>query len=62
MTDNIIVTREQATEIFNAVNGIGALLRRLPSKPENHAVMYAIMSNLAVIQTNLSGTPRETSN
>jgi len=62
MTDNIIVTREQATEIFNAVNGIGALLRRLPSKTENHAVMYAIMSNLAVIQTNLSGTPRETSN
>jgi len=62
MTDNITVTREQATEIFDAVNGIGALLKRLPSKPENHAVMYAIMSNLAVIQTNLGGIPRATSN
>jgi hypothetical protein len=62
MTDSIRVTREQATEIFKAVNGIGALLKRLPSGPENHATIYAIMSNLAVIQTNLAGTQRASSN
>ena len=62
MTDHIIVTREQATEIFKAVNGVGALLKHFPPKPENHAVVYAIMSNLAVIQTNLAGVPRATSN
>jgi hypothetical protein len=62
MTGSITVTREQATEIFKAVNGIGALLKHLPSKPENHAVIYAIMSNLAVIQTNLAGMARATSN
>jgi hypothetical protein len=62
MTDSITVTRERANEIFKAVNGIGELLKRLPAKPENHAVMYAIMSNLTVIQTNLAGLPRATSN
>jgi hypothetical protein len=39
----ITVTREQATEILNAVNGIVALLKRPPSTPENQAVMYAII-------------------
>ena len=62
MTDRIVLTRQQAAEIFKAVNCIGALLKRLPSKPEHHAVMYSIMSNLAVIQTNLAGMPRATSN
>jgi hypothetical protein len=56
MMDNITVKREQATEIFKALNGIGELLKILPSKPENAAVMYAIMSNIAVIQMNLAGT------
>ena len=54
MTDNITVSREQAGEIFKALNGIGKLLKMLPSKPENAAVMYAIMSNLTVIQMNLT--------
>ena len=62
MTDNITVSREQATQIFKALNGIGKLLKTLPSKPENAAVMYAIMSNIAVIQTNLIGMPRVSSN
>jgi hypothetical protein len=62
MIDSIMVTRERANEIFKAVNGIGELLKRLPAKPENHAVIYAIMSNLAVIQTNLAGLNRATSN
>jgi hypothetical protein len=55
MTNNITVSREQAGEIFKALNGIGKLLKMLPSKPENAAVMYAIMSNLTVIQINLTG-------
>lgn len=62
MTDNITVSRAQAKEIFKALNGIGELLQILPSKPENAAVMYAIMSNLTVIQTNLTGMPRVNSN
>jgi hypothetical protein len=44
------------------INGIGELLKTLPSKPENAAVMYAIMSNLAVIQTSLTGMARASSN
>jgi hypothetical protein len=60
MTDNITVSRELAGEIFRALNGIGKLLKMLPSKPESAAVMYAIMSNLTVIQTNL--TAKQVSN
>jgi hypothetical protein len=62
MMDNITVSREQVGAIFKALNGIGELLKTLPSKPENAAVMYAIMSNIAVIQTNLIGMPRVNSN
>ena len=62
MTDSITVSREQATQIFKALNGISELLKTLPSKPENAGVMYAIMSNIAVIQTNLIGMPRVSSN
>ena len=56
------MSREQAREIFKALNGISELLKTLPSKPENVAVMYAIMSNLTVIQMNLTGIPRVNSN
>jgi hypothetical protein len=62
MVDSITMTREQVTEIFNAINGIAELLKRLPPQPENQGVMYSIMSNLAVIQTNLAGMPRVNSN
>ena len=62
MTDGITLRHEQVREIFRAMNGIGELLKRLPSQPDNAAVLYAIMSNLAVIHTNLAGTPRVTSN
>ena len=60
--NSITVSHEQAKEIFKAINGIGALLKRFPSEPEDAGVRYAIMSNLAVIQMNLTGTPRATSN
>jgi len=62
MTDDITVSREQATQIFKALNGIRELLKTVPSKPENAAVMYAIMSNVAIIQSNLTGVPRVGSN
>lgn len=62
MTDNITVSRKQVKEIFKALNGIGELLKSLLSRSENAAAMYAIMSNLAVIQMNLTGIPRVNSN
>jgi hypothetical protein len=62
MLNDITVSQEQAKEIFRAINGIGELLKRLPSKPEDAPVKYAIMSNLSVIQMILTGTPRAGSN
>lgn len=55
MMNSITVSHEQAKEIFKAINGICELLKRLPSKPEDAPVKYAIMSNLTVIQMNLTG-------
>ena len=62
MMNDITVSHEQAKEIFKAINGIGELLKRLPSKPEDAPVKYAIMSNLSVIQMTLTGMPRACSN
>jgi hypothetical protein len=62
MTDDIRLTREQAKQIFKAMNGITGCLKSLPTQPENLAVRYAVMSNLAVIQTTLAGAPRLNSN
>jgi hypothetical protein len=63
MTDgSFTVTREQATEIFKALSGISNLLKGLAPKSGNAAELYAVMSNLAVIQTNLTGMPRVNSN
>jgi hypothetical protein len=60
--DDITVKREQAVEIFKALNGIGELLKLLQSKPETEGVTYALMSNIAVIRMNLAGAPRVSSN
>jgi len=62
MMNDITVSQEQAKEILKAINGIGELLKRLPSKPEDAPVKYAIMSNLSVIQMTLTGMPRASSN
>jgi hypothetical protein len=62
MMNDITVSQEQAREILKAVNGIGELLKRLPSRPEDAPVKYAIMSNLGVIQMTLTGMPRASSN
>ena len=61
MMNDIIVSHEQAQQIFKAINGIGELLKRLPSRPEDAPVKYAIMSNLSLIQMNLTGMPRVSS-
>ena len=62
MNDEITVSRERVVEISRALDGIAALLKTLPSKPETAAVMYAIMGNVSIIRTNLAGMPRFTSN
>jgi hypothetical protein len=62
MTDQVTLSREQAREIFDAINGINGILKTMREQPENLAWMYAIMSNLAVIHINLAGIPRVTSN
>jgi len=63
MTDNnFTVSRGQASEIFKALAGIGNLARGLASRTGNTTEVYAIMQNLVVIQTNLTGMPRANSN
>jgi hypothetical protein len=63
MTDNTItVSREQVRAIFKALAGIGNLAQGLASKTGNTTEVYAILQNLAVIQTNLTGMPRVNSN
>ena len=60
--NDITVSHEQAKEILKATNVIGELLKRLPSKPEDAPVKYAIMSNLSVIRMILTGITRASPN
>ena len=63
MTDNdVILSRKQVREIFKALIGIEHLLKGLQPKSGNAAEVYAVMSNIAVIQANLTGMPRANSN
>jgi hypothetical protein len=62
MQNDIILSHEQVTQVLRALGGISELLKKLPSKPENAGVMYAIMSNVTVIQRSVSGSPRISSN
>jgi hypothetical protein len=62
MTDNVTLNREQIGDIFKALTGIGNLVKGLVPKSGNPAELYAVMSNIAVIQTTLTGTPRVNSN
>ncbi len=63
MTDgSFTVNREQAREIFKALHGINNILKGLVPTSGNAEELYAIMSNLAVIQANLTGMPRVNSN
>jgi hypothetical protein len=62
MDDTLELTRAQATEIFNALRGIRNLLKGFTPKSGNAAELYAVMSNLAVIETTIAGVPRASSN
>jgi hypothetical protein len=62
MDDSVSLTRSQVMEIFNALRGIEHLVKGLTPKSGNAAELYAVMSNIAVIQTNLNGMPRVNSN
>jgi hypothetical protein len=63
MTDNnVTVSREQIGDIFKALAGIENLVKGLVPKSGNPAELYAVMSNIAVIQTTLTATPRANSN
>ena len=63
MTENsVTLSREQISDIFKALGGITNLLKNLVSTPGNPAEVYAIMSNIAVIQATLTGMPRVNSN
>jgi len=59
---NVTLSREQVKDILKALDGIGSLLKNVVSKPGNAAEVYGIMSNIAVIQANLTRIPRATSN
>ncbi len=62
MDAQIILTQNEATEIFKALSGIVELLKALPSTRQSAPAMYAIMSNLAIIRMNLAGVPPVNSN
>ena len=60
--NHVTLSREQVRDIFKALDGISNLVKNVVSKPGNAAEVYAITSNIAVIQTNLAGMPRAHSN
>jgi hypothetical protein len=60
--NEVTLTHEQVREIFKALDGISNLVKNVVSKPGNAADVYAIMSNIAVIQAHLAGMPRVNSN
>jgi hypothetical protein len=63
MADNsVTLTHEQVRDIFKALDGISNLVKNVVSKPGNAAEVYAIMSNIALIQATLAGMPRVHSN
>ena len=60
--DKVTLSREQVSNIFKALGGIGNLVKGLVPKSGNPAELYAVMSNIAVIQATLTGMPRVNSN
>ena len=62
MDDNVTLSGEQVREIFQALHGIGHLMKGFAPKSGNAAELYAVMSNIAAIRMNLTGGTRSTSN
>ena len=54
MTDAVTLTGQQVKQIVDALNGITNLVKGLAPKSGNAAELYAVMSNVAVIQTTLT--------
>ena len=59
---SVTLSRQQLSEMFKAISGIGNVLKGLASKPGNASEVYAIMSNLSIIQANLAKMPRVNTN
>jgi hypothetical protein len=57
----VVLSREQRDEIIRAVHAIERQLKEIEAKPR-WQVLYVIGTNLAVIEANVSGMPRVTSN
>jgi len=62
MDDSIRLSHKQVTDIFDAIRGIENLVKGLTPKSGNALELYGVMSNLAVIRTNIAGPPRASSN
>ena len=60
--DSITLNRDQVSDIFKALTGITNLVKGFAPKSGNVSELYAVMSNVAAIQTILTGMPRATSN
>jgi hypothetical protein len=60
--NRVTLSREHVSEMFKAISGVRNLLKGLAPKSANASEIYAVMSNLAIIQANLTGTPRINSN
>jgi hypothetical protein len=58
---DVVLSREQRNEIIRAVNAIKRQLKKIEDEPR-WQVLYVIGTNLAIIQANVSGMPRVTSN
>jgi hypothetical protein len=54
MTDAVTLTDHQVKQIADALNGITNLVKGHLPKSGNAAELYALMSNVAVIQTILT--------
>jgi hypothetical protein len=55
------LTRDQRDQILKAVKAIERQLKEIGGKPQ-WQVLYVISTNLAIIQANVTNTPRATSN
>ncbi|HJZ73420.1 MAG TPA: hypothetical protein VKE51_16875 [Vicinamibacterales bacterium] len=61
-SDSITLNREQVADILKALNGIMNLMKNFDPKSGNVGEFYGVMSNVAAIQTIITGMPRATPN
>jgi hypothetical protein len=56
-----VLSREQRDEISTAAAAIERRVKDMIAKPNPHADIFVIWTNLAIIRTNLSNLPRASS-